>query len=475
MRQLLNTRLIQRHRRRARLLLYLVPAGLLGLAWSYVVWMDHREPSWSKVDYTEFESVRLFQRYLQINTSYPTGNEIPGAEFLARELRRDGIDAHVERVGHRNANMWAILEGEDPEALVLHNHIDVDPIRRVSAWTYPPMSGLISLPFIYGRGAFDMKSLAIAQLMAMKSIHRDGLRPARSLVFLATGDEERDSWHGTRWFLHQHGDLASRFGAVLTEGGAIEATDVDEVKYWGTETRQKLYVDMWVCGDNRAALEALRKDLTLSERLTRGHPNRLPEAVVASLRKYVTTRQNTFFEVYLESALSWRGGFDGLPLNIQAAMRHDLSAFPVETDPDGGGYRMRLILQLLSWMPVEEGIQSLLPGGLPGFGTAIDVPHGPIPVEAEHPIFEHIGAYMEKAYPGFVHGPLLLSWSATDARFFRAAGIPAYGYSPFLILTGDASKITGPNERMVAPAFLEGVETLEAVVRSWVGAVADAG
>ena len=473
--QLLHTRLIHRHRRRARLLLYLVPAALLGLGWAYVSWTHRSEDSgpWKDVDFRQYESVRLFQRYLQINTSYPTGNEIPGAEFFARELSKDGFEARVERIGHRNANVWAILEGENPGALVLHNHIDVDPLRDPGAWRHPAMSGTIELPFIYGRGAFDMKSLAIAQLMAMKKLRREGVRPARSLVFLAVGDEERDGWFGTRWFLRQHEDLVKRFDVVLTEGGAIEATDLDEVKYWGTETRQKLYVDLWVCDDNRAALEALREDLTRPEVLTRGHPDRLPDAVVEAMRQYVSTRERPDFKLIFESALFWRGGFDLLPANVQAPMRHDLSAFPVEDDPDGGGYQMRVILQLLPWVPVEDGIESLFPGGLPAFSTAVHVPHGPLPVTLDHPIFEHISTVLEEAYPGFVHGPLFVPWAATDARFFRAAGIPAYGFSPFIILSGDASKMTGPNERMAAPSFIDGVEVLEDVVRSWLESPAD--
>lgn len=478
MSQFLTTRLVQRHRRRARLLLYLVPTAFLGIGATFVYHARSFDapPPWRYVDYTELESVRLFQRYLQINTSYPTGNEIPGAEFLARELRKDGIEARVERLGHRNANVWAILEGEDPRALVLHSHIDVDPIPDPKHWRAPPMSGLISLPFIYGRGAFDMKSLAIAQLMTMKDLRREGVRLRRSLVFLATGDEERDSWHGTRWFLREHGDLARRFDVVLTEGGAIEATDVGKVKHWGTETRQKLYVDFWVCSDNKAALEALRDDLVLPERLTRGHPDRLPEPIVDSLRHYVKTRERPDFELFFESAVLWRGGFDGLPFNVQASMRNDLSAFPVDADPDGGGYLMRLILQLLPWEPVEDSIQSVLPGGLPGFSTAVDIPHGPIPASGlEHPIFDHIGAYLEKAYPSFAHGPLFVPWAATDARFFRAAGIPAFGFSPFLILTGDAGKMTGPDERMVAPEFVKGIEVFENVVRTWVESSPDAG
>jgi acetylornithine deacetylase/succinyl-diaminopimelate desuccinylase-like protein len=314
-----------------------------------------------------------------------------------------------------------------------------------------------------------MKSLAIAQLMAVKELRREGLPLARSLVFLATGDEERDSFLGTRRILHQHPDLAARFDVVLTEGGAVEATDIDEVKYWGTENRQKLYVEMRVCSDNRGALEGLREDLARPQDEARGRPRVLPPRVVEELRSYVASRQRPDFVRFFDGALAWRGTFSALPPNVQAMMRNDLAAFPVEDDPDAGGYSMRLILQLLPWQPLDEAVESVLPGGLPAFATAAEIPHGPIPVGGlDHPIFDFIERHLQKVYPEFVHGPLFIAWAATDARFFRAAGIPAYGFSPFLILSGDAAKMTGPNERMVAPAFLQGVELYQQVVRDWV-------
>jgi len=76
---------------------------------------------------------------------------------------------------------------------------------------------------------------------------------------------------------------------------------------------------------------------------------------------------------------------------------------------------------------------------------------------------------VEELHPEFHHGPLLVPWSATDARFFRAAGVTSYGFSPFLLLTSDSHKITGPNERMILPAFVEGVDLYAELVRRLAG------
>lgn len=468
----LNTPLIQKNRRRARLLLYLSPIVLSLLVWATTVLLEDLglENDWLHIDYRSHESVRIFQDYLRFDTSYPTGNEIPAAEFLARELAREGFDVHLERLGHRNANLWAILEGDDPRALALHNHIDVDPVVRPLEWENPPFSGHIDLPFIYGRGAFDMKSLAVAQLMVMKELKREGRKPSRSLVFLATGDEERDSWLGTRYFLRHHPDVWERFDVVLTEGGAVEATDIDEVKYWGTEYLQKLFIEMRICSSNRPALEYLGEDLRADDlELRRGAE--LPPIVVENLRRYMTTRDRPGFDFRFEDALRGGGGLASLPSNVQAMMSPEISAFPVIKDPEGG-YSMRVVLQLLPWESPEEALERWFPDGLAGFDVAIDIPHGALDPESleilDHPIFDEISDVLEDRYRRVDHGRLFIPWAATDARFFRAVGVSAYGFSPFLILTSDAAKITGPNERIVAPAFLDGVELYGEVVRRWV-------
>ncbi len=466
---MLRRPLIQKNRRRARLALYLSPVLVFGLAWTVARVAGRLDPSmsWHGVDYSGHESVLLLQEYLRIDTSYPDGNEIPGAEFLARQLQAEGIEAHVERLGPRNANLWAILEGEEPQALVLHHHIDVEPAVEPERWRHPPFSGTLEPPFIYGRGAFDMKSLGVAQLLSVLELKRAGRSLARSLIFLATGDEERFSRLGTRRVIRHHPELVERFYAVLTEGGAVEVVDLTSVKYWGTELGQKRFIDVWVCDRSRQRLEALREELMAIEAAPRP-----PVSPVADfLRIYSTTRDNPVFRKLLNrpETMHQSAGYEALPPYLKAVLRNEIFAFPVVEDPEGG-YQMRLILHLLPDSDLEGAWQELLPGALETFAYTFEVPHGPVaPSPMDHPVFRVIDDYMADALPEVPHGPLFLPWVATDARFFREQGIPSYGYSPFLILSSDTIKMKGRNERMAAPPFVEGVERYVELVRRLVG------
>ncbi len=456
--------LIRKHRLAARLALYSSPLVLVGLAWGFIRLAGNLglDMSWSGVDHSELESVRLFQEYLRIDTSYPEGNEILGAEFLARQLEAAGIEAHVERLGERNANLWAVLEGAQHQALVLHHHIDVEPVRNLEGWRHPPFSGALDPPFVYGRGAFDMKSIGIAQLMVTLELQRSGKPLERSLIFLATGDEERDSRMGTQRLLREHPQLAARFGTVLTEGGAVEAVAVSAAKYWGTDFFQKRFVDVWVCDSSRSRLEDLRTEVHGRA----GRP-RLPSPPVAAFfERYSASRDNPSFRRLLRRPEVMVRDFDFLflPENVKSMLRDEVVAFPVEPDPEGG-FQVRLILHLLPDSDFEDAFARLLADSLVGFSYSVDEQHGKVgPSPLGHPVFQTIEELMAEAVPEVDHGPLFLPWTATDARFFRGLGIPTYGFSPFWIVSGDAMKMKGQNERMPTPPFVEGVELYRRLV-----------
>ena len=72
---------------------------------------------------------------------------------------------------------------------------------------------------------------------------------------------------------------------------------------------------------------------------------------------------------------------------------------------------------------------------------------------------------MRGAHPGVAVGPYFLPWTATDSRYFRTAGIPSYGFSPFLISVTDTLQIGEPNERMQLPGFVAGVKLYRETVR----------
>ncbi len=467
----------RRLRRAARWALYgglgcvaALAAGLLVLA-ARVRPERGRDELWRGTDFSRLEEVQLLQDYLRIDTTQATGSVRAGAAFLASQLSAMGLEPVVESLGERYVNLWAFVEGEDRRALVLHNHIDVTPPGDLAAWTHPPFSGVLDPPFIYGRGAFDMKSVTIAQLLALRDLARGPGRPRRSVLFLATGSEEEDSEIGTQWVLRQHPELVERFWAVLTEGGVVEPTSVDATKYWGIEIAQKQFAYGWACAPSRERLESLREEIwdwNRGQRAPRFHPT-----VGRFLAAYASSRDHPRLKRLLGS--SWQAPtdplrFGSLPWYLRSLFLDELEPFAVEEAP-GGGFRMKMIFHLLPGSELESVRERLLPGWMThGVTIALGEPLGAATASPlDHEVYRALEDLTRRAHPDAAVGPQFLSWSATDSRFFRALEVPSYGFSPFLYFNLETLRADRANERVNLPGYVDGVRLYRQVVERLAG------
>lgn len=468
----------RRLRRSARGALYgslalLVALLVLGLAYLRTLGPKAEDMDWVGVDFAAMPEVQLLQRYLQIDTSQPDADELAGARFLASRLEAAGMPYRLELMGEDHANLWAILEGESPEALVLHHHIDTDPVTHPEGWTHPPFSGQIDPPYIYGRGAYDMKGIGVAQLSAFLDLAASGRRPRRSVIFLATGSEEVGSDLGTKWILRAHPELAGRFWAFLTEGGVVESLSTSEVKYWGIEFAQKRYVDLILCSPDRERLEGLRREL-IEERREDNYQVELAPEVAAFFRPYGPTRTRELYRQVLADPLRLRRdgpAFFDLPIFLRAMLRDEALPFPVEEAPGGGGYQLLVKLHLLPGSDLAAARRRLLPEWKTyGLTTQVydegGADHGS---PLDHPLYTTLVEAMREIYPDTALGPYFLPWTATDSRFTRAAGIPSYGFSPFLVYSTETSRIGQVNERLRLPELVEGVGIYKRVVQRIAG------
>jgi acetylornithine deacetylase/succinyl-diaminopimelate desuccinylase-like protein len=448
---------------------------LVGLAaWALVRALDRplrqvASDRWNEVDYRNLPEVKLLQEYVRIDTTEATGSEIEGARFLARQLEAAGIPARVEVLDNKHANVYAELRGADPRPLVLHNHIDVSPVDP-GEWFHPPFEAHIDIPWIYGRGVFDMKSVAIAQLMAMIDLAKSGKPLRRSVLFLATSSEERGSRLGVRRIVRLHPEMVRNFWAVLTEGGAVEARSREDIKYWGTEIGQKRFVDVIVCGSDQEQLEDLRQSL-----IDRGHTEtelRVTPEVRAYLETYAPTRDREDLRELMgdpDGTITDIASFRKLPDYVRSLFRAEAVPFPVTEEP-GGGFEMVIKVHLLPGQELDEVLDRLLPAWTTwGLGRMVDEPptaRRGSPVD--HPVFVQIQEVLEERYPEVPKGPWFLPWTATDSRFFRTAGVPSYGFSPFLIMNTDTLQVDKANERFALPGFVEGVGLYKDVVKKLV-------
>jgi acetylornithine deacetylase/succinyl-diaminopimelate desuccinylase-like protein len=319
-------------------------------------------------------------------------------------------------------------------------------------------------PWLHGRGAFDMKSYTVAQLVAVLQLAARERPPERSVILLATSGEESGSDLGVRWFVREHPDIVRRIWAVMTEGGVVEARRIDDPKYWGTDVGQKRFVELLACAPTHERLAQLAGDVA-----GRGGAITVDPSVQHFLELYGRTRDfPALRDLLAHPQQIARDPLAGevLPAYLRSMLRNEVLTFGVEPSPSGG-FQLRIVLALLPRADVAVAWRELLPPSLTG-GVTITLRDAQTPSVVsplDHPVMSAIASELRARYPRAIAGPFFHPLTATDARFLRPLGIPSYGFSPFLILTPDTEHMHRSNERVPVTTFVEGADLYEAVVR----------
>ena len=450
---------------------FLVACGLSGC----------REANGVAVDPMDREAEEALVGYLRIDTTNPPGNETRGATYLRDLLLKDGIQARLIGSDPKRQAVYARLEsGSNEKALLLLSHIDVVP-ADAAAWTNPPFSGARDGGYLWGRGALDIKSLTIAHLMSLLDLKRRGEVLQRDVVFLAVPDEELGGIKGMKRLLDEQRDLFADVGYVLNEGGANE-TAVDKVIYWGIEVQQKVPLWLRVTSDGSGghgsappddggATAKLIRALTAVEAIET--PYRLDPSVAETFAAAAAVRTDGRGEklrqirepldvAMVEKDLS-RGYRSLLRDTITITQLDAGSAVNVIPTSASAGIDIRLLPSSTPG-PMLTKIQEAV-----GNDARVEVlltsqPVAASPARGE--LWDVMTRAMRAASPGSTAGPMITA-GTTDSRFFRARGITAYGMMPFKVNYYDAEGVHGPNERIRARFFAEGVRLTRTIVRDF--------
>ncbi len=152
--------------------------------------------------------------------------------FLERSFPR--VHASLRREIVNEYSLLYTWTGTDPsrKPILLTDHFDVVPVAEdtLNEWEQPPFAGAIADGFVWGRGAMDDKSGALALLEAVEGLLAQGFAPQRT-IYLAIGhDEELGGVEGagaTAALLRERG---VRFEFTLDEGGAVVSGTVPGVE-----------------------------------------------------------------------------------------------------------------------------------------------------------------------------------------------------------------------------------------------------
>jgi acetylornithine deacetylase/succinyl-diaminopimelate desuccinylase-like protein len=406
--------------------------------------------------------VELLAEYLRIDSSTVEG-AATASRWMARQLEQRGLRPELIESAPGRFIVYARIRGREPgNGLLLFNHVDVVPPGN--GWSHPPFEARIVANQIYGRGAIDMKGVAVAQLLAMADVAASGARPAHDLVFLATPDEETGSRFGMKWIVEKRRDLLDGVGYGITEGGVTEML-TEQMTYFGIEIGGKQIVETVVGAESLDAVRRAR--IALEDHVS----SRFPERVMPEVRR--------FFQYLAPTRVSYRSHLADIDATIRAgrfwqlpASYRDLtqnSLWMGEPYRDGNLWAMRVRLidlpdedpdRRLAWLKSRlepQGVRLL----------RVEEKGAPLPFSSsDTPLFRLLAKKAEDRYRTTA-GTQILYRSTSDARFLRPLGIRCYGVSPFPVDIFQSVTVHRPDERVRLDYFNDGVEYMREVVQEW--------
>ena len=401
------------------------------------------------------EAVALLSELIAIDTANPPGNEEAACAMLGRELARAGIPYEIYEAAPGRTSLVGRLKGDGTRGpAILLNHTDVVPVER-EYWTFEPFGGEVRDGYIWGRGALDMKGMAIMELVAVLLLKRLSIPLKRDLVYFAVADEEAGSLHGVEWFSEHHPELLE--GDICINEGAFGYAGYNGIDrpFFGYAPAEKNPLWLKLRAEGLPGHGSLPHSDNALGRIVRA----LDRIQTWPRARVILPELRPFFDKLAEvGALPpVRTPADVEPLAAADRMINALTQHTISLTSCHSGIKANVIPAV-----AEATIDCRL---LPGQSTEDFIRQVREVVEDEKVEVETIYASeapaspMQNALYGMVEEvvreideralvlPTMSSWF-TDSRAFRKANTPSYGFIPALLLPEDYASIHGHNERI---------------------------
>ena len=432
-------------------------------------------------------AVKWEQEYLQIDTTNPPGNEARTSAFFKKIFDDEGIENRVFEYETGRGDVWARLPHTSAQAkrpIILLNHMDV-VTSDATHWKVPPFSGKVVDGSIFGRGAQDMKSDGLAELMTMIMLKREKVALDRDVIFLAVSDEEANGT-GTDWFIANQKELLGNAEFLINEGGE-NLLEGSQVKYIGVDVGEKSPFWLHVVAHGRPGHG--------SRPIPESAPNRLAQALNRIIAYRTPFTVLPVVEEFLHDMAPYQTPARAEQYrNIRRSLEDKKFQADVEKDESLnfllrntisltmlGGSQQTNVIPPEAWANLDV---RLLPGEDPkpfleSIRKVVNDPNVTVePQNAEFrvanysPTSTEMYAAFKQVWAHYAPGaPVVprLTSGYTENQRYRPLGINAYGFSAYTATAEEGSSEHGNNERIRVEEVRRGCRVMYDVVAGVAG------
>lgn len=471
------------------------------------------------------DPVAILQKYLQIDTTN-SKNDREACHFWSSIFSHHHVKNQIIHI----KDYYNFETGTDQrprEKILLQNHLDVVPASH-DGWDFDPFSGHIKGDYLYGRGALDMKSIAVAQAYAFLKLVKENHTGKDRIKFCSLVQEETSSEYGAKFYVNRLDQQGYKNLIVLGEGGfGIRIPEIFDGTMFLYESEQKglLWLSITVHsrgGHGSMSGKAKRSNPVLRAARVAGKLNnyRFPIKIEESVKVFIDAllRQS---HNYLIRSLAAVPGFEiflfrtrpGATLlnriitratGIPDMFRTSLNVTNISTDKIEGiterevlpRLKLKRFFKRFSQRKMNP-ITHLGVNVIPSYATItcdirfssiysvkslIKTIEKLIPKDVElrtinsqefsssdyimiHRSFESV---IKKHFQGNILISPFLFMASSDNYFFRAHGHHAFGLTPIVVPLNELQCIHGDNERINIHDFRTGCEAYYRILKSLV-------
>ncbi|MBS1634918.1 MAG: M20/M25/M40 family metallo-hydrolase [Bacteroidetes bacterium] len=437
--------------------------------------------------FAQQEPASVLSSYIRIQSV--SGHEKQAALYMQHLCDSMGLYTSVFSDSDSSYNFCASLlplPSSKPSVLLL-NHLDVVPAEDPGGWKFPPFSGAVHQDTIYGRGALDMKGLAVMQLFALQAFKQthgnDSLKYNVAILFLS--GEETGGKNGAATLMHSEWLSRLNPAVVFGEGGgglrgAVPGKENDLCFFVSNAEKKSLWLKLEVNvrsrghgsvasvnNANKILLRAIDK-IERSERriyIDKSTQKTFRELgkVMGGTRGFIVGHLNWWiFKPFRKKVVSENEAMATLVTNSYQLTRLQNPGGSVNqvAQTATAFYDCRLLPN-----------KSERPLFMKFLFRIID-PRIKITVLDESPEADpsELGVHYEALQKAILsefpqaHVLPVLFPATTDNSYFRQANIPAYGVLPFVLSPSMMESVHAGNERIPVQALGQGIRVYEALL-----------
>ena len=432
----------------------------------------------------------IYEELVEINTGVTTGNITTAAVAMAKRFRDAGVPADDIFVGGprpEKHNVVARIRGRSSarKPVLLLAHLDVVEALK-SDWS-PDLDPFVFTErdgYYYGRGTADDKAMAAIFVANVFRMKREGWVPDRDIIIALTADEESGPANGVDWLLKNHRDKVDAALVINEGGGGVHRGG--RPLFNGVQATEKLTTNFTLRVTNRGGHSSVPRDdnaiTALADALSKVGRHRFPvqlnevtrafftrtaeietpevgramRALVANPRDEnaaaVLTRDPRYSAmlrtVCVATMLSGGHATNALPQLAEANINCRL--YPTDTASKVRDELARVI--------ADTSVQVIIRSQRPA------APPSPLLPELMEPVTR-----ITREMFGDIPVIPTMSTGATDSRYFRTLGIPAFGVSGLFSDPSVDARAHGRDERMRVQSFYEGQEFLYRLTKALAG------